>query len=484
MSTNIEMRNIKTIASRRIASRRYQPKGKMKRATILLALIATMASFQFVYAERPNVVLILADDLAPGDLAGGDGKPTRTPRLDELAKDSARFSQAYSGSCVCAPARAALLTGRYPHRTGVVTLNMNRHPDLTRLRLDEITIANVMQEAGYATALIGKWHTGRGEGYHPLDRGFDEFAGFDGSDDVGYFEYRFVEQRKVGHVKDQYLTDDLSRRAIEFVRRHKDHPFFLHLAHYAPHRPLEAPPEIVARYREQGFNESVATIYAMIEIMDRGIGELLAELEKLKLADNTIVIFASDNGPDPLTGERFNNELRGTKYQVYEGGIRVPLFIRWPEKIEPGERSQVVSFVDLTPTILDLCGVELPTKNPLDGNSFAAVLKDPSADFSPTRFWQWNRGVPNYTHNAAVRQGRFKLVRPFVTRGEKLTDSSLPAVLYDLKSDPAESRDASSKHPEISKKLSLELAKWCEDVEQSRTRKATTERNRAILRGD
>jgi len=432
----------------------------------------TQASSTQTADRRPNVILILADDLAPGDLAGGDGKPTRTPHLDAMAKHSARFSQAYSGSCVCAPARAALLTGRYPQRTGVVTLNMNTYPTLTRLRPDETTIADVLKKAGYATGLIGKWHTGRGEGYHPLDRGFDEFEGFDGSGDIGYFQYKLSEQRKATHVKDQYLTDDLTRRAIKFVRRNKEKPFFLHLAHYAPHRPLEAPAETVTRYRKQGFNKPVATIYAMIEVMDRGIGELLTELDKLKLADDTIVIFASDNGPDPLTGERFNHDLRGTKYQINEGGIRVPLFVRWPGKLEPGKRQQVVSFVDLMPTILELCDVRAPVVNALDGKSFATVLKDASAQFSPMRFWQWNRGIPNYTHNAAVREGRFKLVRPFVTRGSKLKDSTLPDKLYNLQADPSESDDVASNHPDVARRLGQQLQRWSEEVEKDRLRQA------------
>ena len=422
---------------------------------------------------QPNVVLILADDLAPGDLACGDGKPTRTPNLDRLAKESVRFSQAYSGSCVCAPARAALLTGRYPHRTGVVTLNLNKFPKLTRIRRDETTIANFLKDAGYATGLIGKWHTGRGEGYHPLDRGFDEFEGFDGSLNVRYYQYPFQEQRKTSTVKGKYLTDDLTRRAIQFVRRHREHPFFLHLAHYAPHRPLQAPEEIIDRYLKQGFNKSVATIYAMIEVMDRGIGELLSEIEKLGMAENTIVIFASDNGPDPLTGERFNHELRGNKYQVYEGGIRVPLFVRWPKRFEPGERNHVVSFVDLLPTVLELCNVKPEFPNPIDGQSFASVLQNRSAEFSPVRYWQWNRGQPNYTHNAAIRDGKFKLVRPFVTRGLKLEDSTLPVVLYDLKSDPAESNDVAGQHPDVVQRMGALLEKLCVDVEKDRTRMET-----------
>ncbi|WP_013630511.1 sulfatase-like hydrolase/transferase [Rubinisphaera brasiliensis] len=420
--------------------------------------------------SQPNIVLILADDLAPGDLSQGDGEKARTPRLDQLAKESVQFTQAYSASCVCAPARAALLTGRYPHRTGVVTLNLNKYPMLTRLHRDEVTIADILKEAGYATGLIGKWHTGRGEGYHPLDRGFEEFEGFDGSVDVGYYAYPFIEQRTTHTVTDQYLTDDLTQRAINFVRRHQNEPFFLKLAHYAPHRPLEAPEELIQHYRDRGFDASVATIYAMIEVMDRGIGRLLDEIDALGLAEETIVLFASDNGPDPLTGERFNLELRGSKYQVYEGGLRVPLLIRWTNQVIPGVRDQMVSFVDLLPTLLELCNVELEAENPLDGESFASVLHDGNAEFSPTRFWQWNRGEPNYTHNAALRDGKFKLVRPYVTRGVKLQDSTLKPVLYDLEADPAETEDVAQQHPGIYERMTAELQQLSKNVEQDRTR--------------
>ncbi|EGF28229.1 arylsulfatase A [Rhodopirellula baltica WH47] len=421
-------------------------------------------------SRRPNVIVILADDLAVGDLAGGDGSPTRTPNLDRFASESIQFSQAYSGSCVCAPARAALLTGRYPHRTGVVTLNMNKYPEMTRLRRDETMIADVLKDAGYATGLVGKWHTGRGDGFHPLDRGFDVFEGFFGSDDVGYFRYPFSEQRQISDVDESYLTDDLNRRAIEFVRRHHEHPFFLHLAHYAPHRPLEAPSEVIARYRDQGFDESTATIYAMIEVMDRGIGELLSEIDDLGLSEDTIVLFASDNGPDPLTGERFNRELRGTKYQVNEGGIRVPLFVRWSKRLAPGQRDQMVTFVDLMPTILDLCRVDVSMLNRLDGESFVPVLKNASIAHSTMRFWQWNRASPNYTHNAAVRHRRYKLVRPYVTRGAKLKDSTEPSVLFDLQNDPTESRDVSKQYPDIAERMSRELDRWSASVETDRLR--------------
>lgn len=421
-------------------------------------------------SDRPNVILILADDLAIGDFASRNGGVSRTPNLDRLASESVRFDQAYSASCVCAPARAALLTGRYPHRTGVVTLNMNKYPKLTRLHPDEITIANLMKEAGYATGLIGKWHVGRGKQFHPLARGFDEFEGFDGSQVLSYFDYALDVRGETQPFEGKYLTNDLSERAIQFVRRHRSRPFFLHLAHYAPHRPLEAPAEMIDSYRKQGFDESTATIYAMIEVMDRGIGQLLDELDCLELAEETIVIFASDNGPDPLTGTRFNQDLRGTKYQVYEGGIRVPLFIRWTGRFEPGERYQPVHFVDLLPTILQLCQVRPDLQNPIDGKSFAGVLSDAAAEFAPVRFWQWNRGEPNYTHNAAVREGDFKLVRPYITRGIRLEDSTAPPMLFDLSADPAESRNIFDEHPSLVSRLNAQLDEWAKAVEKDRGR--------------
>lgn len=427
----------------------------------------------FASSAPPSVILILADDLAVGDLGPlHSGEPSRTPHLDRLASQSVCFDQAYSGSCVCAPARAALLTGRYPHRTGVVTLNMSKYPVMTQLKPDETTIADIMRNGGYVTGLVGKWHVGRGEGFDPLDRGFDECCSFDGSDDPTYYQYRMnVNGETIQFNGDEhYLTNELTDRAIEFVRRHRERPFFLHLAHYAPHRPIEAPQEVVQKYLDRGLEETTATIYAMIEVMDTGIGRLLNELDDLGIADNTIVVFASDNGPDPLTGDRFNGNLRGTKYQCYEGGIRVPMMVRWMGQLNPGRRQQLVQFIDVLPTIAELCDVEAFSQLPIDGDSFVSVLKDPSSRFAPTRYWQWNRATPNYTHNATIRQGNFKLIRPFVTRNARLEDSDLPPLLYDLSKDPTESNDLSKSHPKLVTELNEQLQKWTDSVESDRKR--------------
>lgn len=284
----------------------------------LIALIgaALLSVATVALAERPNVILILADDMAVGDISTFNNGISRTPTLDKLIKEGLWFERAYSASPVCAPARAALLTGRYPHRTGVVSLNMNTEPDLTRLHRDETTLADVFAANGYRTGLIGKWHVGLGAGYGPVARGFQEFEGFHGSDGGGYFRYAIHADDRMSEPlvkRDTYLTDELNVRAIQFVRRHADKPFFLHLAHYAPHRPLEAPTEAVKPYRNAGLDEKTATVYAMIEIMDRGLGGLLRELDTLGLRQRTLVIFASDNGPDILVPERFNLGLRGGK---------------------------------------------------------------------------------------------------------------------------------------------------------------------------
>ena len=434
-------------------------------------MLCSISSIPSAHAadSKPIVIFILADDMAPGDFASANDGLSRTPNLDRLAKESVNFVQAYSGSCVCAPARAALLTGRYPHRTGVVTLNMNRYPNLTRLRHDEITIAERLRENGYATGLVGKWHCGKGEEFSPLRHGFAEFEGFSGSQELSYFRYSLQVNESTVEVDDEYLTNDLSKRAIEFVQRHRSEPFFLHLAHYAPHRPLEAPPERVAFFKDKGLDESQATIYAMIEVMDRGIGDLMTELDRLNLSERTVVIFASDNGPDPITGERYNQNLKGMKYEVGEGGIRVPLLVRWPGRFQPASVAMPVHFVDLFPTILDMCGVEPPPNISIDGESFLQLL-DGGARPSRRMFWQWNRGNPNYTHNAALREGRWKLVRPFITRKVNPEDSTESPRLFDLSADPFESRDLAREQPERVREMNRRLLEWTRSVEADRVR--------------
>lgn len=450
------------------------PSGRCHWLGVLLAVLCglTVGSSSDVVARPPNVILILADDMAVGDIAAFNGGRTCTPNIDRIVAGGVWFDQAYSASAVCAPARAAILTGRYPHRTGVVSLDLNREPELTRLHLDEVTIADVFAANGYVTGLVGKWHLGSGDAWHPLRRGFAEFEGFFGSDQVTYDRYKLDVQGKKQVVTDKYLTENLAERALAFVRRHRDQPFFLHLAHYAPHRPLGAPANVIAPYLARGFDQNTATIYAMIEIMDRGIGELLSELDRLELRRNTLVIFASDNGPDPIPGPRFNHGLRGMKYEVSEGGIRVPLVFNWPARFLAGERRAAVHFIDLFPTLVDLCQLTVPARaRPRDGASIVPLLTEDRERPDPIRFWQWNRSTPDYTHNAAMRDGPWKLMRPAVGREAPKGLSTAAPVLYHLTTDPFETTDLAAQHPERYARMRAALAAWSTEVEQERRRR-------------
>lgn len=455
--------------------------GIMRNAIIahclgIVALAFGVVTLHATSRSAPNVILILADDLAIGDLSVFNQGLSRTPRLDRLVGESVYFERAYSGSPVCAPSRAALLTGRYPHRTGSVTLNQIKFPQLTRLRLDETTIADRFKASGYATGLVGKWHSGPVAAYHPLKRGFDEYAGFNDSTDIRtYFKYRLDIQGGYREFADgPYLTDEFTRRAIDFVRRHREASFFLHLAHYAPHRPLSAPEELIAHYLAKGLPEKTAKVYAMIEVMDRGIGELLDELERLGLEERTLVVFASDNGPDPLVGERFNLKNRGTKYMVNEGGIHVPFMVRWKGRLKPARRGELIHFTDVAPTLMEICNLKpVAGAKRMDGRSFAGLLsKEWSAPELPTRrFWQWNRKTPLYSHNASVREGDWKLVRPYVTRNIPKGESDAAPRLYNLRDDPGEKEDLIGGQPELGGRLLKALEAWASEVERERMRR-------------
>ncbi|HOI79780.1 MAG TPA: sulfatase-like hydrolase/transferase [Petrimonas sp.] len=422
--------------------------------------------------NKPNVILILADDMGIGDISKFNHGLTKTPNLDKLVVESLYFNNAYSAAPVCAPARASLLTGQYPHRTGCVTLNMERFPELSRIKSGIPTMADYFRNEGYVTGLIGKWHCGMGEDYHPLKRGFDEFEGFiDPFLIKSYFEYTLNINGKNHQFNDKYLTDDLTDRALGFIKRNKDKPFFLHLAHYAPHRPLSAPDLLIDYYQKKGYNKNTATIYAMIEIMDNGIGKLLDELEKMKLRKNTIIVFVSDNGPDPITGERFNQDLKGTKYTVLEGGIRVPFIFNWSGQIKPGLSNELIHFTDVLPTLADICGLTIPESATLDGGSFYGILFNEDYQLPEIRIWQWNRGVPYYTHNAAIRKGDWKLVRPFINTDIPEEESSLKPQLFNIADDPQEKNNLIDKNREEYLTLKVLLEQKSRELEYDRLKK-------------
>ena len=273
--------------------------------------------------SQPNIILIIADDMGYGDFGIFNDQISCTPHLDGLVDEGICLTQHYSAAPVCTPARAALMTGRYALRTGSIDTLEAR--GLDRLRLDETTMADVLSGAGYATGLIGKWHNGSlDRRYHPRSRGFQEFVGFQGGWNP-YYRYRLDRNGSIEYGdKNSYLTDVFSEAAIDFIGRHQREPFFLQLAYNAPHFPLEAPDEIAQKYVERGFSLGVSLLYAMIEVMDAGIGRIAETLDELGIADNTILIFTSDNGPafgswNGFSQDRYNYGFNGSKGNTLRG---------------------------------------------------------------------------------------------------------------------------------------------------------------------
>jgi arylsulfatase A-like enzyme len=453
--------------------------------------------------SQPNIILILADDMGYGDFGCFNYGASRTPTLDHLVSDGVSLTQHYSASPVCAPARASLMTGRYPHRTGVIDTLETR--GLDRLALRERTVADLLKRAGYVTGLVGKWHNGAYDSrYHPNHRGFDEFAGFSGGWQP-YYQWNLDRNGSFSRGDGRYLTDVFTDEATEFIQRHRGEPFFLHLAYNAPHFPFEAPEADAAPYKASGnFTPGVSQIYAMIECMDRGIARVLEALDKSGLADNTIVMFSSDNGPQfggkgEMCTDRFNCGFAGAKTLVYEGGIRLPMVIRWPAGLD-GRRQvhEMIHFTDWLPTILALAGAEPPRDLKLDGIDVSPTLQGDRGKVPTERFWQWNRYTPDGECNAAMRDGSWKLVRPAIRELMQVSNEDLamdvqakyspenfhdishapeparikpeppPAQLFDIVSDPFERIDLAAREPERVSRMTNALASWFEEVEQDR----------------
>ncbi len=453
---------------------------------------------------KPNIVFILADDMGYGDFSAVNEGLSNTPTLDQLMSDSVCLTQQYTASPVCNPSRACLLTGRYPHRTGSIdTLEWR---GLERLALRETTLADVLKDAGYTTGLVGKWHLGAFDmRYHPLNRGFDETVCFRGGMH-DYYDWRVEFNKDVVKGDGRYLTDVWTEEAVGFIQRHRAEPFFLHVTYNAPHTPLQCPDEDIQPFLETGkFNKGVSTLYGMLKRMDSGVARILETLQRCGLAENTIVMFTSDNGPQfGGRGEnrldRFNSQLHGAKGSVYEGGIRVPMILRWPDGLDGGRQvTDMVHFSDWFPTILSLAGVPLPQDLNLDGVDIQSVVRSEKGKVCTKRFWQWNRYTPLVTCNAAVRDGDWKLVRPAIgeamaapccdpwlrismyeperlIKNGPITDPEPPRTipeppppeLYNIADDPHEEVNLADSNPDIAHKLLVELETWFEEVEQER----------------
>ncbi len=470
--------------------------------------------------RKPNVLIILADDMGYGDFGAFNPDSVNTPNLDALIREGTCFRQHYSASPICSPARASLITGRAPHRTGAIT--QHELHGLDRIALREVTMADMFKSSGYKTGLVGKWHNGALDPrFEPNARGFDEFVGFCGgwSD---YYEYWLRVNESYRPSDGRNLTDVLTEEALSFIRRHEDDSFYLQLSYSAPHSPFQAPDELVEQYREKSFNRVTATTYAMIEIMDRGVGRILQCLEETGLSENTIVLFTSDNGPaffnppymlepgEDTFNERFNCGMRGSKGWIYEGGIRVPMIARFPGRIPAGAMNDaLVHFTDWLPTLIGLTGIDRVAGPRFDGYDLSELLLGDNLDFEQRRFWQWNFYTPNVGSNAAIREGNWKLVRPMISgtrffskelyvseederrtrafvdadQQHKRDPRSIPDLLpvprvnlppseapelYNLADDPGEAHDLAVDFPERTSNMLSELETWFESVEAER----------------
>ena len=432
---------------------------------ILIAVEATIS-----VPEQPNIVFILVDDMSWSDLGVYGNGFHETPNIDGLATEGMRFTNAYAAAPVCSPTRASIMSGQYPARVGItdyipgawrpyakVVTPKNRHQQLP---LSVTTIGEALSNSGYVTGYFGKWHLGT-ERVKPWHQGFDQaevYAGYRSHYDLNG---SLITREKKQIDDKRNAADYITEKSVEFIKNHKDKPFFLFISYFVPHLPLQSEPELIAKYQRKPKPETGAShpIYAaMVEHADTSVGEVLSALDQVGIKDNTVVIFFSDNGGLIRNKSKVYNTdvtvtsnlpLRGQKGTLYEGGIRVPLIVRWPRVVIPGGISDdIVSSVDFFFTILEMTGADIPGPG-LDGRSFVASLRGSEVN-ERTLFWHY----PHYYHTvpqSAVRKGNYKLI-------ESLEDGSLE--LYNLLTDVGESRNLVQREEKKLYELKQLLDSW------------------------
>jgi arylsulfatase A-like enzyme len=409
----------------------------------------------------PNVILLLVDDMGYADIGAYGNTYHLTPNIDQLAAKGMRFTDAYAAAPNCSPTRGSIMTGRYPARTGVTQYlpgNVLPHAKLLQPELplglptSETVIAEPLKQVGYATASIGKWHLGGGR-YAPENRGFDvNFAGGHWNAHQSMFApHPFVEVP--GANDGDYLTDDLTRAALEFIETNREQPFFLYLSYYAIHSPIEAKQELIAHYadRQDPSDRNNATYAAMTEGVDQSVGQIVAKLDELELTGNTAILFFSDNGGVPRVA--FNGDLRSGKAFLWEGGIRVPLIVKWPGLVPAGAvEATPVTSVDFYPTLLEMAGAADVAGHTFDGVSLVPLLTQTGALDRTEIYWHYpHYGNAGSTPTGAIRQGDWKAI-------EFLEDNHVE--LYNLAEDRAEENDLAQDVPEKVQELRNRLDHW------------------------
>jgi arylsulfatase B len=436
----------------------------LSRRTFLISAAAGVPRLSAAAQRKPNIVLLVADDLGYGEL-GCQGNPQiPTPHIDSIARNGVRFTNGYVSAPFCSPSRAGLMTGRYQTRFGhelnpVGAQNLLPHVGLPA---SETTLASCLKSAGYRTALVGKWHLGGAPPFHPMNRGFDEFFGFLHE---GHFYVPPSEKKIVSHLRvkeppydennppmrgrevveePRYLTSALAREAVAFVQRNAKQPFFLYVPFNSVHSPMQAEPADVDRFAAIG-DEHRRVFAAMLSTLDNGVGAILTEVKKQGLERDTIVVFLSDNGGPVAELTSSNAPLRGQKGQLYEGGIRIPFLMQWPGRIRPGRTiDQPVISLDLLPTLVKAAGGKVPPG--VDGVDLLPLVTTAQVKKPPHETLYWR-----YAAWGAIRQGRWKAVRP----GAQGKPGAWQ--LYDLQADLAEERDLAASEPERLKQM---IAAW------------------------
>jgi len=423
-------------------------RNSIHRKNLMMFVLAGMLIVTMAVAaapQRPNIVMILADDQGWGDLSVNGNRDLNTPHIDSLAKEGVSFDRFYVGS-LCAPTRAALLTGRYHARTGVTGVSTGKE----RLNADEYTLGEIFKVAGYATGAFGKWHSGTQYPNHPNGRGFDEFYGFT-SGHWGHYFSPMLDHNGKFVQGNGYITDDLTDKAMVFIGEQvkANKPFLAYLPYCTPHSPMQVPDDYWNRFSDKALNQHnrdpkkeqpthKRAALAMCENIDWNVGRVLTQLESLGIADNTIVIYFSDNGPN---GWRWNGDMKGKKGSLDEGGVRVPFFIRWSGHLPAGHQvTQIAGAIDLLPTLTDLAGISRSEPKPIDGVSLKSLLMK-SADAWPDRTIFSSSG-----RRVSVRTDLYRLS----DRGQ----------LFDMIKDPGQRKDVAKQQPDVWADLKKKRSDW------------------------
>ena len=440
----------------------------LKASGRLVVLLCMLAAVSASAARPPNFVFILADDLGWTDLSCQGSKFYETPNIDRLAREGMRFTQAYSACTVCSPTRASILTGQYPARLHITDWIAGHKRPYAKLQVPDWTMhlpletANLPRElgpAGYGRASIGKWHLG-GPQFWPEKQGFDlNLAGCDRGQPPSYFSPYKIPTLPDGPVG-EFLTDRECAEAMKWIEQHRDQPFFLYLPHHAVHTPLMGKTNVIAKYKAKAKPDAPqrnATYAALIESVDDSVGRILQKLDELKLTGQTVVFFNSDNGGLVLNNITSNLPLRAGKGSAYEGGVRVPLIVKWPGVTQPGSLCDVpVISADFFPTMLEMAGRQAPSGHKVDGESLVPLLRQSGGLKREAIYWHYPHYHPGgATPYSAIRQGDWKLIEFF-------EDNQIE--LYNLKADLSEKTNLAATRADKSKELLGNLRHWRQEV--------------------